>query len=274
MGFGAAGRTGLFAGLSLRRRVLLAGVAALLVLVLVGVGVRLVLDRTGEAARGAPPQDRPGPVLLVPGYGGGAGALTELATTIEEATGREATVVALPGGATGDLREQADALEAQVQRALRGGAPSVDVIGHSAGGVVARVWVQEHDGASKARRIITLGSPHHGAGIAGLGAALLPDACPAACHQLAPGSELLAGLTTPVPTPPAWLALWTDQDETVTPPDSGRLEGAVSLAVQSLCPGARVSHGGLPSDGIVGRIVLSALSAAPLTPPSPTACAS
>jgi pimeloyl-ACP methyl ester carboxylesterase len=269
MGFGATARgTGPLGGLSPRRRALLVGLAAVLAVALVAVGVQFLPDGGSETA---PPQDQPGPVLLVPGYGGGAGGLNELAATIR-ATGRKATVVQLPGGAVGDLRGQADALEAAVQRELRAGAPSVDVIGHSAGGVVARVWAQDHDGASKARRIITLGSPHHGAGIAGLGAALLPDACPAACQQLAPGSDLLKGLRTPVPTPPAWLALWTDQDETVTPPDSGRLEGAVSLAVQSVCPGAEVSHGGLPGDDIVGRIVLAAIGAAPLRTPAPTVC--
>jgi pimeloyl-ACP methyl ester carboxylesterase len=158
--------------------------------------------------------------------------------------------------------------------ALRADVPSVDVIGYSAGGVVARVWVQEHDGARKARRIITLGSPHHGTGLAAAGAAAVAGSCPVACQQLAPGSRLLAGLDTPVPTPPAWLALWTLQDETVTPPDSARLEGAVNVALQEVCPDLRVGHSGLPTDPVVTEVVLAAIGAAPLRAPSADICLS
>ncbi|HKE52054.1 MAG TPA: lipase, partial [Actinomycetes bacterium] len=94
----------------------------------------------------------------------------------------------------------------------------------------------------------------------------------AACRQLIPGSRFLTGLTTPVSDPPSWLALWTTQDTVVTPPDSGRLEGALSVSVQSVCPGVRVAHSALPVDPTVTRIVLAALGAGPLTAPDPGVC--
>jgi len=265
-------RTGLgpLGGLSPRRRALLAGIAALVVAV-AAVGVWRAVADVGEAARPVPPQDRPGPVLLVPGYGGATESLHGLANRIS-ATGRRATVVELPGGATGDLRAQADTLETYVDDALRGGAASVDVIGYSAGGVVARAWVEDHDGARKARRVVTLGSPHHGTDLAAVGAAF-PGACPTACQQLMPDSSFLDGLPEPVPAPPLWLALWTVQDETVTPPESARLDGAVNVALQSVCPGAQVTHGQLPSDEIVIRIVLDALGTGPVTAPDRRVCA-
>jgi pimeloyl-ACP methyl ester carboxylesterase len=153
-----------------------------------------------------------------------------------------------------------------VTEALRGGG-SVDIVGHSAGGVVARLWVQEHDGAHKARRVVTLGSPHHGATIAAAGVAAASAVCPTACQQLAPGSRLLGGLRMPVPTPPRWLSVWTERDEIVTPPDSARLDGAVNVVVQSLCPDSVVGHGGLPTDPFVSALVLAALGPGPLATP-------
>jgi pimeloyl-ACP methyl ester carboxylesterase len=243
--------------------------ALLAVAGLVVAGLRVVHELT----RAAPPADRPGAVVLVPGFGGGVGSLDGLAARIR-ATGREVSVVALPDGGVGSLTEQAATLDSHVAQALRGGAPSVDVIGYSAGGVVARLWVQEFGGAYKARRVITLGSPHHGAGIAATGAAGLPQACPVACQQLAPGSRLLQGLSVPVPVPPAWLSVWTLDDETVTPPESARLEGAINVAVQSLCPRLRVSHSQLPTDEFVTALVLGAIGRAALAAPQNADCVS
>jgi pimeloyl-ACP methyl ester carboxylesterase len=251
-----------------RRRVVVVAIATLCAGLVAALAVPRLADRFGGRPAGVPAQDRPGPVLLVPGYGGGTGSLERLAERIRE-TGRQATVVVPPGDGTGDLRGQAAGLDRAVAHALATGAGSVDIVGYSAGGVVARVWVQEHDGAIHARRIVTLGSPHHGARLAVAGAAAVPDACPTACQQLAPGSGLLADLASPVPNPPAWLSVWTADDQTVTPPESARLPGAVNVELQSVCPTARPGHGGLPTDPTVTRLVLDALGAAPLATPAP-----
>jgi triacylglycerol lipase len=260
-----------FGGLSRRRRWLLIGVAAFTVAVLLAAGTPAVLSRVRGDGRVAPRQDQPGPVLLVPGYGGGMAGMTVLAGRLRQA-GRQATVVRLPQEATGDLAGQARVLDDYVEEARRGGAASVDVVGHSAGGVVARLWVQRHDGPAKARRVVTLGSPHHGADLAAAGAAVAPGACPTACQQLAAGSRLLAGLRTPVSVPPVWLSLWTVQDQTVTPVESARLEGAINVPVQSICPSLRVSHAALPTDPFVTGLVLAALGPGPLVAPAPRSC--
>ncbi|NBH08527.1 lipase, partial [Amycolatopsis sp. SID8362] len=115
---------------------------------------------------GTPDQNKPGPVLLVPGYGGGQGALDELAARIRQATGRGTEVLTLAGDGTGDLVEQAAVLADAVERAYAQGAPSVDVVGYSAGGVVARLWVSREGGGHQARRVVTLGAPMHGTGLA------------------------------------------------------------------------------------------------------------
>ena len=97
--------------------------------------------------------------------------------------------------------------------------------------------------------MVTLGSPHHGTSLADLAgdarARPVPGRLPAAGHATAP---LLAALNRGDETPagPTWVSIWTTQDETVTPPDSARLDGALNLPVQSVCADAQVGHGELP----------------------------
>ncbi|GAA3241667.1 lipase [Pseudonocardia petroleophila] len=241
-------------------------VAALLV-VLGAVGVAVgVLSGRGPAVDpdSRPAQDVPGPVLLVPGYGGNSAALGALAERIA-ATGRAARVLQLPGDGTGDLSAQVRVLDDAVDAELAAGAPSVDVVGYSAGGVVTGLWVARDDGAAKARRVVTLGSPLGGTSLAGAGAAALPDACPPACRQIAPGSAELAELAAArVGTLVPWLSVWSADDEVVTPPDTARLPGATNVQLQDVCAGAVVGHGELPTDARVAGLVLDALGPGPV----------
>jgi triacylglycerol lipase len=249
-----------------RRRILLLSVAVAVLVAVVAVVVTRLVGGGSSSVR--PDQARPGPVLLVPGYGGSQTALARLAQRLVEA-GRAAKVVTLPGDGTGDLLVQSDVLDKAVQAELSGGAPSVDIVGYSAGGVVTRLWVDRHDGAGVARRVVTLGSPMHGAQIAGLGAVFAPGACPQACRQLAPGSDVLDKIDAEsLPAGLPWLSIWTVNDEVVQPPDSARLNGAVNVALQSICPQAQVSHGGLPTDPAVTALVLQALGTTPLAAPA------
>jgi triacylglycerol esterase/lipase EstA (alpha/beta hydrolase family) len=248
------------AGLSPARRRLVLAVLALAVVAVLAAGVVLLLDRTSEATGGPVSQEEPGPVLLVPGYGGSTASLQPLADRLT-AEGRDATVVAVPGDGTGDLTASAAALGAAADAAReRTGADSVDVVGYSAGGVIARLWVAD-GGAGVARRVVTLGSPHHGTTLADLAGSIAPSQCPVACQQMSTRSDLIARLNAGDETPegPTWVSIWTTQDETVTPPDSARLDGAVNLPVQSVCAGARPTHGDLPRDPLVQAMVLAEL---------------
>jgi hypothetical protein len=87
-----------------------------------------------------------------------------------------------------------------------------------------------------------------------------------------PGSDLLDGLAE-APAGPAWVSVWTAQDETVTPPESARLSGAVDVEVQQICPDARVTHGQLPRDPLVIGLVSRALGRSALVAaPPPAQC--
>jgi triacylglycerol lipase len=242
-----------------RRRVLVLVLAAFVLVAAVVVGVRLVPGSSVEPGS-RPDQARPGTVLLVPGYGGSRDGLLQLAARIE-ATGRDAEVLTLVGDGTGDLAAQVEVLDRAADQALSGGAPSVDVVGYSAGGVVAGLWMARDAGAAKARRIVTLGSPLNGTTLAAQAVSQLPDACPQACRQLAPGSAELreiAGVGAQVP----WLSLYTADDQTSTPPETAVLPGATNVEVQQVCAGARVSHSQLPTDPTVAALVLRGLAPA------------
>lgn len=262
-------------GVSPRRRLVALLAAVVLVLVLGGVAVRAATsgDPAPAAAPPAPARQLPGPVLLLPGYGGSTASLERLAATLRARTGRDVRVVSAVGDGTGDLTAQAKTLASTVDTLIRQGAPSVDVVGYSAGGVVARLWAARFGGATQARRVITLGSPHQGTEVARLASELAPDRCPTACQQLAPDSDLLRDLPQGAVPGPAWVSLWTDRDDVVTPASSGRLQGAVDVQLQRVCPDDRVRHSGLPDDPLVAGIVARAIGGAPLaTAPEPSEC--
>jgi triacylglycerol esterase/lipase EstA (alpha/beta hydrolase family) len=256
--------------LSPQRRRLVTLLVALALAVLVAVAV-LVVARGGA---GRSDQARPGPVILVPGYGGQLSSLDDIAARLRRA-GRTVLELPLPDGGTGDLHGQADALDAAVQRELGRGAPSVDLVGYSAGGVVVRLWASEGSNASHVRRVVTIGTPSHGTEVAGAAGLLLGGACAGACAQLEPDSDLLDRLNEGDETPagPDWVSLWSNADQTVVPPDSARLVGADNITVQSVCASDAVSHSQEPRDPAVIGLVVSALGTGSLPRPTTADCA-
>lgn len=257
--------------LSPARRRLWLVVAALAVLGVVAAAVALVAGRDEPAAPVA--QGQVGPVLLLPGYGGTAAGLDPLAAALRE-EGRVVEIVAPPGDGRGDLRDHAALVAEAAREAVAGGAPSVDVVGYSAGGLVARLFVAELGGDEITRRVLTLASPHHGTQLADAAAGLGGSGCPEGCRQLRPDSEVVAALNRGDETPsgPQWAALWTVDDQTVVPPTSGRLEGAVSFGLQDVCPGLVVGHAAVPTEPTVVRMVVAGLGTAPLAVPGPEIC--
>jgi triacylglycerol lipase len=238
--------------------------------------VLTVRDHTGSSAftGPVPDQSRPGPVLLVPGYGGKKAALDTLAKTIESATGRTAVVINLLGDGTGDLVAEARLLDGDIMTQIHGGAPSVDLIGYSAGGIVVRLLYSGFAAAARhVRRVITLGSPFHGTAIATLAAIFVAPDCPTACKQLAPVNSMIKNLsTTPLPRGLPWLSIWSTGDTTIRPTDSSRLRGAVNVPAQSICPHESISHSSLPTDPLVDGLVLGALGTGPIRTPAASEC--
>jgi len=251
--------------LSPRRRLLIAGVVLALA---AAVAVAAVL-----ALRPGPARGRAGevPVLLVPGLNGTASSVGTLAARLR-AGGRRVVVVELPDRGAGDLAADARVLA----RAADGtGAASVDLVGYSAGGIVVRAFLADRGGAARTRRVVLLGTPNHGTDLAGAAAAVDTRLCAGSCAQLVPGSALLARLNRGDETPagPAFTSIWTAGDQTVTPPASASLQGAVNIRLQDVCAGAGVGHGGLVRDPLVLGLVARALDGALPRPPAPAECA-
>jgi len=261
------------AGLSPARRRVVLGFLVLVIAAAAGL-VGALISRSTSPAAGPVAQGRPGPVLLVPGFGGATSSVQPLADVLT-AAGRDVTVVALPGDGTGDLHASADALGKAVDATrTRTGAASVDLVGYSAGGLVARLWVADGH-ADVVRRVLTLGSPHHGTSLADLAGDVAAGACSVGCQQMASDSDLLARLNRGDETPagPTWVSIWTTQDQTVTPPDSARLAGALNVPVQSVCAQAQVGHGDLPRNALVQQMVLAELAAGNPVPLGSRDCA-
>ena len=253
-----------------RRRLVLTLLGLLALALVIGVAVVGVRQLRGTAVAD---QARPGPVVLVPGYGGAVSDLDPLVAEVRR-EGRTAVVFRPIGDGTGDLRTQAKRLAELVDRTLREqDAPSVDLVGYSAGGVIARLYVREEGGAPVVRRVLTIGSPHHGTDVARLAQDTV-GSCPTACEQLASGSDLVRQLNAGDETPegPRWATVRSTSDRIVVPTDTAELGGALNVEVQELCPAARTSHGDLPGDPVTLRVLAGTLGAGRPMAPSDVSC--
>ena len=107
------------------------------------------------------------PVLLVHGYGCNGGYWAGLGRRLEGARISHAAVDLVP--LAGDIDGYVPLVERAVEE-LRAatGAGKVAIVAHSMGGLVARAWMRRH-GAGRVARLVTLGTPHFGTGLARFG---------------------------------------------------------------------------------------------------------
>jgi triacylglycerol esterase/lipase EstA (alpha/beta hydrolase family) len=221
--------------------------------------VALVASALAWMLVGGPRRETQGiPVLLVHGYGGSASSMDRLEGALRD-QGRRVVSVQLPSQGTGPIEESSRAVADAVTET---GARRVDLVGFSAGGVIVRTYLRDLEGTSATRRVVLLGSPNHGAEIAGFAASADPTTCVDACAQLSPGSSFLQGLNSGDETPdgPDYTSIWTANDRTVTPPESAILEGASNVRVQDLCSGSALGHSDLVSDPLAIGLVIQTLA--------------
>jgi pimeloyl-ACP methyl ester carboxylesterase len=193
------------------------------------------------------------PVILVPGFGLNRGILLPMQTWFRRRGWR--WVVALNHRpSSGTIPSFAERLAREVERLCeRTGAPKVDIVAHSMGGLVAGWYLGQLKGAARVRRLVTLGTPFSGTRTWVFG-------WRSQARDLAPANPLLDDVNVGlVPT----TALWSRGDYVVLPQDSAHAAPAEAVEV------AAVSHDGLCLDGRVWRIVEDVLLRPEETGPAP-----
>jgi triacylglycerol esterase/lipase EstA (alpha/beta hydrolase family) len=175
---------------------------------------------------------------------------------------------------TGDIAAGAATLASFVNQVLAStGAPKVDLVGHSLGGMMPRYYINNLGGASKVREFVSFSATNYGTtwGAIGVLAHLLgvdigtQNSC-VSCAQETQGSAFLAALNvTPTVPGPHYTAIGTKDDEIVTPYTSAFLPAAANvtnITVQNQCPLDASDHLEIAADPVALADMLNALDPA------------
>jgi pimeloyl-ACP methyl ester carboxylesterase len=202
-------------------------------------------------------QNRDTPVLLLHGYGHNASAWFMLNTALRRA-GFTSVHTMNYNPLADDVPEIAEQLSDRVEMIrMLTGASKVNIVGHSMGGIVARWYVQELDGADKVNTVITLASPHAGTRAAFVGRGRT-------ARELRPNSWVMRRLNEHAqPTDVRWVAFYGDSDVLVQPTSSGRIDPPALNARNVLQPG--LGHMSMLLSGDVVNQIIDELT----NPPDP-----
>ncbi|ARF54606.1 esterase/lipase family protein [Streptomyces gilvosporeus] len=185
----------------------------------------------------------------------------------------------------GPVDASARQLAAYVDKVLAAtGAHKADLVGHSQGGMMPRVYLKSYGGADKVNTLVGLAPDNHGTDLDGLTRLLdhFPDAkkylgtlTPGLTDQIV-GSDVLNRLNAGGDTVPGvhYTVIATEHDEVVTPYRSGFLDGpdVHNVVLQDLCPVDLSEHVAIGlTDRIAFHETANALDPAHATP---TTCAS
>lgn len=170
------------------------------------------------------------PVLLIHGYGCNSGYWHALSKELVKAqiTHYAVSMEPLVCGIDDYVRPVHEAVEAMRTET---GSDKVIIVAHSMGGLVARAYLRDH-GMARIARVITLGTPHHGTGVARFGLGLN-------CRQMlwtadgAEGrsSEWLRGLAERENNriSSILVSIYSLHDNIISPPTSSRVPGATNI---------------------------------------------
>ncbi len=216
------------------------------------------------------------PVLLVHGTG-----LTPAQSwawnygSVLPALGYPTCTVALPQSALGDIQVASEFVVYATDAMTTRWGSSIDVIGHSQGGIEPRWALRWWPGLrSKIDHYIGLASPNHG--IYAADACAAAGNCWPAVWQMAQNSHFLRSLNggTEAPGPTSYTDIYSETDDLVQPAltdPTAALATAANVSnvpVQTVCPGRYVNHGGMLVDAAVYALVVDTLNHAGPSRPS------
>ncbi|HUH04618.1 MAG TPA: alpha/beta fold hydrolase [Kofleriaceae bacterium] len=159
------------------------------------------------------------PVILVHGYAMNRANFVPLAARLARA--ELGPVLGFEYWSLGRVASAARRLSTYVDGVCAAtGSDTVDIIGHSMGGIVGRYYLTLGSGARRVRNLVTLGTPHRGADLSGVGFGR-PS------RELLPGSAFLQRLgAAPIPPTARVTAIWSHSDCLVSSNRNARLQGA------------------------------------------------
>jgi len=186
------------------------------------------------------------PVLLVPGWFDTDRSLAALRIRLVASGWSEREVLALRfRHPTGSNHEHAAEIAIAVDSLLRAsGAPRIDVVAHSMGGLATRLYLRERGGAH-VRRVVFIATPHRGTYSSYL-------AWGGSAKEMRPGSAFLDSLNAgpPLPEGVRGITLRTVMDAHIIPGESATLPPLPDYRV--CCP----THEGLLRDAEAFRIII------------------
>jgi triacylglycerol lipase len=169
-----------------------------------GIGHRWVgVPATGQAGR---------PLVVLPGMAENTSIFTKLKQSLEDC-GAGPVVSFGYNSLSGRVQTAAAQLALQVEQlCAERETATVDLLGHSLGGLIARYYVQRLGGQARVGTVVTIATPH-----SGTVTARLPSPLPL-IRQLRPGSDLLTELAGPAPwCTTRFVTFSGDRDELILP---------------------------------------------------------
>jgi len=139
----------------------------------------------------------------------------------------------VPGMTVGSPEEYAELVRAEVEKAHDSHDSRVNVVGHSMGGLDARVYIEEMGGKELVDSLVTLGTPHQGTLTSWL-ASFTPGG-----RALRMSSDLIKRRPTEVVDDVEYVSVWSPSDALVKPTKNARMrrddkENVTNVRVGSL----------------------------------------